>query len=192
MLPARVQPSGAQSQLPAVPLPSVYGIYAVSNDQLYELETLPGRVPDQRVFKSTPIKTPSRAMLPDGKVAFIVFRRDMTVSAPDRVAVRVIAKITRGMTFDTAGKVNSAAVEDQWVIRSNSYELRVAPLNDYAEMILLRPESSDFVLPPGRYGLVLKGQAFDFSVAGPITEPAQCLERVAAANGTFYSECKSG
>ena len=140
---------------------------------------------------STPVKTPSRTMLPDGRIAFIVFRRDMTVNAPDRVAIRVIAKVVRGMTFNTAGKASTAALDDQWAIRSTSYDLRVAPLSDNPEMLVLRPEKSDFVLPAGRYGLVLKGQAFDFNVAGPITEPAQCLERVAAANGDFYSECRS-
>jgi hypothetical protein len=188
---ARVQLPILPPQSPTLPLPSVYGIYAISNGELYELEALPGRVPDQRVFMSTPVKTPSRTMLPDGRIAFIVFRRDMTVNAPDRVAIRVIAKVVRGMTFNTAGKASTAALDDQWAIRSTSYDLRVAPLSDHPEMLLLRPENSDFVLPAGRYGLVLKGQAFDFNVAGPITEPAQCLERVAAANGDFYSECRS-
>jgi hypothetical protein len=180
-----------QPQLSALPLPSVYGIYAVSNGELYELEALPGRVPDPRVFMSTPVKTPSRAMLPDGRIAFILFRRDMTMNAPDRVAVRVIAKVMRGMTFNTAGRASTTSLDDQWAIRSTSYDLRVAPLSDNPEMLLLRLENTDFVFPAGRYGLVLKGQAFDFSVVGPITEPAQCLERVAAANGTFYSECRS-
>jgi hypothetical protein len=188
---ARAQLPILPPQSPTLPLPSVYGIYAISNGELYELEALPGRVPDQRVFMSTPVKTPSRTMLPDGRIAFIVFRRDMTVNAPDRVAIRVIAKVVRGMTFNTAGKASTAALDDQWAIRSTSYDLRVAPLSDHPEMLLLRPENSDFVLPAGRYGLVLKGQAFDFNVAGPITEPAQCLERVAAANGDFYSECRS-
>jgi hypothetical protein len=188
---ARVQLPILPPQSPSLPLPSVYGIYAISNGELYELEALPGRVPDQRVFMSTPVKTPSRTMLPDGRIAFIVFRRDMTVNAPDRVAIRVIAKVVRGMTFNTAGKASTAALDDQWAIRGTSYDLRVAPLSDNPEMLLLRPENSDFVLPAGRYGLVLKGQAFDFNVAGPITEPAQCLERVAAANGDFYSECRS-
>jgi len=32
-----------------------------------------------------------------------------------------------------------------------------------------------------------KGQAHDFTVAGPITEAAQCLEGIKAENGTFYS-----
>ena len=43
----------------------------------------------------------------------------------------------------------------------------------------------------GRYALVLKSQAFDFTVSGPITEPGHCLERTEAANGTFYSECRN-
>ena len=178
-------------QLPSLPLPSVYGIYAVNNSGLHELEALPGRVPDQRVFMSTPVKTKSRTMLPDGRIAFIVFRRDMTISAPDHVAVSVIAKVVRDMTFNSTGKASTTSVDDQWAIRSTSYDLRVAPLNDNAEMLLLRPENPDFVFPAGRYGLVLKGQAFDFSVAGPITESEQCLERVIAANGSFYSECRS-
>jgi hypothetical protein len=45
------------------------------------------------------------------------------------------------------------------------------------------------VFPAGRYGLVLKGQAYDFTVAGTITESVQCLERIRAAN--VYSDCKN-
>jgi hypothetical protein len=37
-------------------LPDVYGIYAVNNGELHELEALAGRVPDPRVFMSTPVK----------------------------------------------------------------------------------------------------------------------------------------
>jgi hypothetical protein len=45
-------------------------------------------------------------------------------------------------------------------------------------------------LAPGRYALVLKGYAYDFSVAGQVADPRQCLERLLATNGQFYSECK--
>ena len=48
-------------------------------------------------------------------------------------------------------------------------------------MLMIRPDNSNFVFPAGRYGLVIKGQAYDFTVAGPVTEPAQCLEGVKAA-----------
>jgi hypothetical protein len=183
-------PASLSSQSAGFPLPNAYGVYAVNDGQLHELEPLVGRVPDQRVFMSTPIRTASRTTLPDGRVAFIVYRRDVASSAPDRVAVRVIAKVMRAMTFDTTGQAKTTDVEDSWTIRNLSYEFRVAPLSEGSEMLVLRPENPDFLFPAGRYGLVIKGQAYDFTVAGPITEAAQCLENVKAANGAFYSECR--
>src|SRR5712691_4814745 len=77
-----------QPQAPAFPLPDVYGVYAVSGGNLHELEALVGRVPDPRVLMSTSIKTPSRTVLPDGRIVFIVYRRDVVSSAPERVTVR--------------------------------------------------------------------------------------------------------
>jgi hypothetical protein len=194
-----VQAPGQALQSPATtlpqsspfPLPTVYGVYAVSGGQLHELEALRGRVPDQRVFMSTPIRTLSRTVPPDGQIVFILYRRDVASSAPERVTVRVIAKIMRAMTFSPAGQASVENVEDSWTIRNVSYEFRVAPLSESSEMLMIRPENVDFVFPAGRYGLVIKGQAYDFTVAGSITEAAQCLEGVQASNGTFYSECQN-
>jgi hypothetical protein len=180
-----------RQQSPSLPLPSVYGVYAISGGQLNELEPLSVRAPDQRIFMSTAIKTPSRTILPDGRVVFIVFRRDIATSAPDRGSVRVIAKIAQAMTFNPKGTARVTPVEDEWTIRSTSYELRVAPMNENPEMLLFRPENSEFQFSPGRYALVLKGQAFDFTVAGQITEAVHCLTRTEAANGAFYSECRN-
>src|SRR5262245_3902924 len=177
-------------QYSGVSLPSVYGIYSISAGRVHELEPLAvGRVPDQRVFMSTPIKTPSRTVLPDGRTEFIIYRRDIVNNVSDRITVRVIAKVQRAMTFNTARQASTMDVEDSWTIRNVSYDFRVAPLGENSEMLVVRPEKDEFVLPAGRYALVVKGQAYDFTVAGPITEAAQCLERVDAANGTFYSEC---
>jgi hypothetical protein len=197
---AIVQAPGQASQSPTplvprqsspFPLPEVYGVYAVSGGRLHGLEPLPGRVLDQRVFMSTPIRTHSRTELPEGQVVFIVYRRDFASSPPDRITVRAIAKIMRSMAFSTAGQASLENVEDAWSIRNVSYEFRVAPLSEGSEMLVIRPENAEFVFPAGRYGLVIKGQAYDFTVAGPITEPAQCLEETKASNGTFYSECSS-
>ena len=173
-----------------LPLPKVYGVYAVNNGQLYELDSIPGRVPDPRVFMSTAIKTASRTVIPDGQISFIVFRRDVTQSAPERVTVRVIAQIARAMSFNSAGAATTTPINDQWTIRGTSFDFRVAPVAENPEMLVMRPDTADFVFPAGRYGLVIKGQAYDFVVAGAITEPAQCLERVEATNGAFYSECR--
>jgi hypothetical protein len=183
--------STMQPQTQAFPLPDVYGVYAVSGGKLHELEALVGRVPDQRVLMSTPIGTPSRTVLPDGRIVFIVYRRDVLSSAPERVTVRVIAKIKRSMTFNKAGQASTAKVEDAWTIRNVSYDFRVAPLSESSEMLMIRQENADFEFRAGRYGLVFKGQAYDFTVAGPITDAAQCLERIEAVNGAFYSDCRN-
>jgi hypothetical protein len=172
------------------PLPTVYGVYAISNGQFNEIYVLPGQIPDKRVAISAPISTPSRTILADGKISFVVFRRDVATSAPDRVEVRVIAKITRAMTFDGAGKSTITSVGDTWSVRSISYPLRVAPMPGNPEMLALKSEDPDFVLPAGRYAIVVKGQGYDFTIAGTVTDPSQCLEKVEAANGSFYAECR--
>ncbi|MGF6309565.1 hypothetical protein ABIB82_003837 [Bradyrhizobium sp. i1.8.4] len=41
-----------------------------------------------------------------------------------------------------------------------------------------------------RYALILKAQAYDFTVEGAVTDKRHCLQRLAAANGVFYSECE--
>lgn len=170
--------------------PTTYGIYAVSGDELYELEMLPRRAPDIRIAVSPAIQTPSRTVLPNGHLKFVVYRRDSATSAADRAEVRVIAKITREMSFDPVGKPVLNKIDDTWVIRNISIPFRVAPKRDNPDMYEVLGETPESTLTPGRYALVLKGQAYDFSVAGPISDPRQCLERMAATNGQFYSGCQ--
>jgi hypothetical protein len=178
-------------QPPVDPLtPTSYGIYAVSENKLHELQMLPGRAPDLRVSISAAIQSPSKTTLPDGHIKFIVFRRDSATNAADRADLRIVAKIARETNFDQAGKAVVAKVDDTWVMRNISLPYRTAPKADNPDMYEVQSENPETALPPGRYALVLKGQAYDFSVAGSITDPKQCLERLAATNGQFYSECQ--
>jgi hypothetical protein len=171
-------------------VPTAFGIYAVSDGKLYELDVLPGRAPDPRVAISSIITTPSRTTLPDGRVAFVIYRRDSVSNAADRAEVRLVARIEREASFDKNGKQVVTDVDENWVMRNISIPHRTAPKKDNPEMYEVRSENPDVPLAPGRYALVLKGFAYDFSVAGTITDPRQCLERLVAANGRFYSECK--
>jgi len=188
--PVEVKNSVQQTNSPGFPVPSDYGIYALSNGALSELNALAERVPDKRIAVSTPISRPGRTTLPDGNAKFIIFRRDLAGNAPDRIDIRVVARVVRALTFDAKGKPNSAPVFDAWNIRNRSYEFRVRPIAGNPEMLLVQSENPDFVLPAGRYVLVLKEQGYDFVVAGAVTDPSQCLERTDAVNGAFYSECK--
>ena len=174
---------------PSPLLPTTFGIYALSDSQLQELKQLAAKVPDPRVAVSAAINTPSETTIPGGDAKFIVFRRDAATNAPDHAEVRVVAKVTRAMGVDGAGKVNVSQTQDTWVIRNISFPYKIGPVKDHPEMFQVQPEAADFSLPAGRYALVLKGQGFDFTVAGPITDVRQCLERLDAANGAFYSLC---
>ncbi|HWF46904.1 MAG TPA: hypothetical protein VG168_07865 [Bryobacteraceae bacterium] len=171
-------------------LPGDYGIYALNDGKLSELHPLPIMVPDKRVALSTPVSMESRTTLPDGHAKFVVFRRDIATDAPDRVDVRVVAKVLRALTFDAKGKANYSPVSNEWNIRNTTFEFRVRPIAGHPEMLLIQPENPDFALAPGRYVLALKSQAYDFTIAGEVTDPLQCLERTDAANGTFYSDCQ--
>ena len=138
---------------------------------------------------STPISKPSHTILRDSHVKFVVFRRDLAALAPERVDVRVVAKVMRALTFDAKGKPNFTKVDDAWNIRNIFHEFRVQPIPGNPEMLLMQAEKVGFELLPGRYVLVLKNQGYDFTIPGEIKDPAQCLERTEAANGTFYSDC---
>jgi hypothetical protein len=186
--PAQQTPVAASNAL-SFPLPSDYGVYALSNAALSELHLLVEQVPDKRVAMSTPISQPSSTTLPDGKPKFVVFRRDLAGNAPDRMDVRVVARVVRALTFDAKGKASFSPVSDAWNIRNLSYAFRVRPIAGNPEMLLVQAENADFALPAGRYVLVLKNQGYDFTVAGEVTDPSQCLERTDAANGEFYSDC---
>jgi hypothetical protein len=172
------------------PLPSDYGVYALNDSTLSELYLLAEQVPDKRIAMSTPINQPSRTTLPDGKARFVVFRRDLVGSAPDRIEIRVVARVVRALTFDAKGKASFSPISDAWNIRNLSYEFRVRPIPGNPEMLMVQSENPDFVLPAGRYVLALKNQGYDFTVNGKVTDPAQCLERTDATNGTFYSDCQ--
>jgi hypothetical protein len=173
-----------------VALPSSYGVYAVSHGKLIDLQMLSIKVPDQRVSISAVVSAPPAVTLPDGQVEFVAFRRDLAANAPDQATVRIVARVKRSLSFDAAGKPRITEVDGAWAVRSNSYAMKVAPVNGNPEMILIRPEDPKFSFPAGRYVLMLKGLAYDFSVEGPITDMAQCLERTDALNAPVYSECR--
>jgi hypothetical protein len=187
--PASTDTTQPQSKVPKFSplLPTTYGIYAVSDGKLFELKLLPGRAPDMRVAISAAIEGPSQTTLPSGRVKFIVFRREAGSNNPERAEVRVVAKVIRSMSYDE-GKPNISD-EDKWVIRNISIPYRMAPIKDSPEMDEIASEDPEAELSSGRYALILKNQAYDFNIAGPLTDPRHCLERLTASNGTFYSQC---
>ncbi|MDA9505054.1 hypothetical protein XI09_10185 [Bradyrhizobium sp. CCBAU 11386] len=170
--------------------PTDYGVYAVVDDKsLAELQLLPGRPPDLRVQVSAAFKVPNQAALPDGHPKFIVFRRDAVNNVLARAEVRVVAKVAREFSAEATGK-QPGDNDDAAIIRNFAYPFRAAPIPDNPEMYELHSEDPTLELPPGRYALILKTQAYYFSVAGDVSDPRQCIERIVTTNGTFYANCK--
>lgn len=185
--PTAVEPKAAA---PSPLVPTSFGIFAISGGKLHELDVLPGRAPDPRIAISSLITTPSRTTLPDGHVSFVIYRRDSATNAADRAEVRIIARIEKEASFGKDGKQVVTAINDNWVMRNISVPYRTGPKKDYPDMYEIRSEDPNIPLSPGRYALVVKGLAYDFTIAGQATDPRLCLERLVANNGQFYSECR--
>jgi hypothetical protein len=171
----------------ATPIPGAYGVYALVDGQLTELQPLPIRIPEAKIVISGTISSPSATKLPNGRMQFIAFRRDLVDNAPEKVVVRVVARVMH-TSATSNGRVVVASSD--WTVRRIFYEMKVAPLDSNPAMILIRPASPDFLFPAGRYALILKTMAYDFSVDGSITDPTQCVEVNEEDSAPEYIECR--
>lgn len=179
----------AEPAKPTRLLPTDFGIYALSEDTLFELNPLPNKAQDARVAISPTMGLTKQPVLQDGYPKFIVYRREAALNIPERAELRIIAKVAHSITYDAAGKPVETP-DDGWYIRNISFPYRVSPVKENAEMYEIQPENGGAALSPGRYGLVLKGQLYDFVIGGEVKDPRHCLERLTAKNGTFVSQCR--
>ena len=110
------------SALPFAPPPN-YGVYALNNGQLIELDRMPMRMPDPRVMLSPEISMPVRVTLPNGKPTFVIYRRDLVAASQDKVPARVVARIARELTFKNGMAVTNN-LKGIWRVRNISYDLQ--------------------------------------------------------------------
>jgi hypothetical protein len=171
-------------------LPTNFGVYGVGDEKLFALNLLPSRAQDMRIALSPASATSKQPVLANGRVRFVVYLREAALSVQDRAEVRIIAKVARAISYDAVGKP-IISTDSAWYIRNISFPYRLLPINENAEMFEIRPEDDKLELSPGRYGLVVKGQVYDFIIGGEMTDRRHCLERMTAANGMFVSECKN-
>jgi hypothetical protein len=115
---------------------------------LIELEQVQGTQVDPRTRSQLQIITPVRTVIDPAKPAFVVFRRDLVSSAPEKVPVRIASRIAHSMIFDASGKpVVTTPETATWLIRDKGYDLRVSPLRESLEMVMLQPENPEFSFP---------------------------------------------
>jgi hypothetical protein len=184
---------GATLFSPGLPfaLPTAYGVYAVRDNQLIELEQVQTAPADPRTRTQLQIAKPPRLVIDAQRLDFLVFRRELISTAPDRVQVRIASRIAQSTIFDTNGKPTVVKPPtDTWFIREKGWDLRVSPLRENSEMVILHTEDPYYLLSAGRYELLLGGQAYDFTISGEVTDPAHCVEGVATPRGPVFYECK--
>jgi hypothetical protein len=187
---APLPPAPAEAALP-FPRPAAYGVYAIRDNQLIELEQVQATPVDPRTPDQLQIVKPGRIVSATAKLSFVVFRPDLSSNPPEKVSVRIAARIAHTMNFNSAGKaVVTTPATDTWLIRDQGYNLRATPMRESAEMVMLRLENTEFAFPPGRYELMLGGQAYDFVIAGEVTDLAHCVEGVVTVRGLAFYECK--
>jgi hypothetical protein len=151
-----------------IPTPVSYGVYALAGERLTELNPLAIKVPERRTYIPGAIASQSETKrLPNGRLQFIVFRADIAKNAPEKVAVRAVAKIARSSQGADDDKYISA---EAWSVGETSYQMNVSPVHGNPAMILIRPPVASFSFPVGRYVLVVNSTAYDFTVEGPMTE----------------------
>jgi hypothetical protein len=127
-------------------------------------------------------------VLDDKRPAFIIFRRDLTNNAPDKLTLRVIASMKRETKIVNA-KASTTPVQREWRIRNISHEFRVSPVPGHPEMIIARAHS-DLPLQPGRYALVFNRAGYDLTIKGTIPSPEFCLEEFQTTNGSVFTQCR--
>ena len=159
------------------------------DNKLTELKLLPISVPDPRVALSAEIKKPTTLEISDEKPAFILFRRDLLNNAPQKILLRVVARMARE-TKVVDGKAKVSSVEDAWRIRNISRELNVAPIPGQPEMVIARVDDNT-PLAPGRYALVVNRTGYDFTIKGPVKSLDFCLEGFETANGSVFTQCRA-
>jgi hypothetical protein len=136
---------------------------------------------------SAEIKEASRTVMSGANLTFVVFRQGLNELTPQAISLRVVAQVMRATTF-VDGRPTVTPMSAEWRVRHNTYPLEVSPADGNPDMLVVGLEAGA-LLPPGRYALVVDGQGYDFTVAGPITASEQCLEQFQLQNGAVLSEC---
>jgi hypothetical protein len=149
---------------PEFPIPVDYGVYALANGQLVELEPLPIKVSDRTLAIPGIISTTSKSKLPNGRIRFVVFKRELVNNAPEKLVVRALAEAGTSPLSRGAETTATSGAGDPPAFRNISYEMKVAPVDGNPAMIVVRSANPDFSFPAGRYALILRNLAYDFAV----------------------------
>jgi hypothetical protein len=153
------------AQAAALPLPVAYGVYAVADGRLTELEPLSIKVVGHGIAPIGVISAASKVKLPNGRIQFVIFKPELVNNAPEKVIIQTVAPVTPARSLSEKEIIDNQ--NGSWAIGNPSYQMKVAPIGSNRGMIVIRPADTKFSFPASRYALILNRLAYDFSVAAP-------------------------
>ena len=126
------------------PQPSSYGVYAITNNALIELQRAAAAPANPRSGNPLQIVTPSRTTIAAPGLTFVVYQRDLAARAPELVKVRIAARLSQSMNYDSRGRaVVTKPPVATWIIRDQGYDLRASSVRGSADMLVLRPVNTE-------------------------------------------------
>ena len=179
--------------LPAIaadPKPQFFGVYAVNGGRLTELLPPEGR--QQYEPGDVTITDPAKAHFSDGKISFLVYRRDVTTSAPEFVNVLIEARVARTVAVDFNKRITKVTpVSGVWKLRIYGYKLRVKPRAN-RDTIIIQSATPDFSFASGRYALQFNNADYEFVVGSETTADRQhCVDQIVMGGNISYHECET-
>ncbi len=171
-----------------MPIPSHFGVFALHNGQLTELQGHPQSSTIRMTFAGQDLWNElSGIHFPDGNVQFVIFVSD--ISGFIKIPVRKVARVMDQLDLGLRGKIQKREPMQtpRWYVLDKSLQLNVAPVPEHPRM-MVRAFSND-VLPPGLWALNMGGVLYDFVIQGDTFSEDDCVNRYVNISGPTYKPC---
>ena len=165
------------------PLPEFFGVYALYNGKLVELQSHPQSqyaISGMTVMGADVLSQLSGITFPEGTIEFIIFRDSATTF--NKIALSKIARIDMEANTAWGGDGTKKRLKNCYHLMSENIYMNVAPLKKM--MVRVVPKST---LSPGIWAIKIGSELYDFVVGSE--ESADCVIRKVGAAGVKYIPC---
>ena len=168
------------------PLPEFFGVYALYDGKLIELQSHPQSqlaISGMTMMGADVISQLSGITFPEGTIEFIIFRDSATTF--NKIPLSKIARINVESNSAWGGDGRKKRLRDRYHLMPEEVYMNVAPLKEM--MVRVVPKNS---LSRGIWAIKIGSELYDFVVGSE--ESADCVIRKVGATGVKYIPCSKG
>ena len=169
-----------------MPLPEFFGVYALYNGKLIELQLHPKSqyaISGMTMMGADVISKLSSITFPEGTIEFIIFRDSATTF--NKIPLSKIARINMEANTAWGGDDTKKRLKNRYHLMREDTNMNVAPLKNM--MVRVVPKNT---IPPGIWAVKIGSELYDFVVGSK--ESAECVIRKVGATGVKYIPCSEG